>query len=198
MSAMLNPVPRPAAPAQKRPALRVLPSTRQEKANGLIFGLIMVAILGLSMFGQQMINTKIQQMQFAVSAQAREDQALADKQDQLASELSRTTSTSQLAQAASSLGMVPAGAVGYVNPDGSVTGNPQPATAQDYKFMKTSQQLEAEARSRAEAIAAAKKAEEAATAKKKAEEEAAKKPAAQPSAAPSVPAAAAAPAPAGR
>lgn len=173
MSALLTPVTRSVNTPAKGARLRVVPAEGHRIGN-VGFIAIVLAFVGLAMFGQVALATQIQQMQFALSTATREDQALADRREMLRAELARTSSVTELTKKAEALGMVPAGNLGFLKSDGTVAGNPKPATNTDFTHLRTASQLEADRKAKAEADAR-KKAEEEAAAKKKADEEAAKK-----------------------
>jgi hypothetical protein len=123
--------PRFAEAAVERARLSLVPTQRTRPPRAP-FAVLVFAILGAGVVGLLMFNTHMQQASFyATRLQNRADDLTA-RQQSLDMELERLRAPQRLAQAGKALGMVAPGVPAFVRlSDGTVVGNPTPASPDD-------------------------------------------------------------------
>jgi hypothetical protein len=123
--------PRFAEAAVERARLTLVPAQRTRPPRAP-FAVLVFAILGAGVVGLLMFNTHMQQASFyATRLQNRADDLTA-RQQALDMELERLRAPQRLAQAGKALGMVAPGVPAFVRlSDGTVVGNPTPASPDD-------------------------------------------------------------------
>jgi hypothetical protein len=123
--------PRLAEAAVEKARLTLVP-TRRTRAPRAPFAVLVFAILGAGVVGLLMFNTHMQQASFyATRLQHRADDLTAREQ-KLDMELERLRAPQRLAEAGKALGLVAPGVPAFVKlSDGSVVGNPTPASPED-------------------------------------------------------------------
>ncbi|MBL1066771.1 septum formation initiator family protein [Streptomyces sp. 7-21] len=92
------------------------------------FVLLIVVLLGLGMLTLLFLNASLNQGSFELSELRRQTQELADERQELRTEVDAYSAPEALAERARELGLVPAGPPAFLQPDGSVLGEPEPAT----------------------------------------------------------------------
>ncbi len=125
-----EPTPRRPVSTVRRPALRLLPASRNTLGRGpfivLVLGLLILGTLGLLV-----LNTVIAADSFRAEQLVQRNAELAVAEQELRRQVAEGLSPEALAEAARDLGMVAAGQPGFVvvNPDGSIViqGTPVPA-----------------------------------------------------------------------
>ena len=123
--------PRLAEAAVEKARLTLVPA-RRTPAPRAPFAVLVFAILGAGVVGLLMFNTHMQQASFyATRLQAHADDLTAREQ-KLDMELERLRAPQRLAEAGKALGMVAPGVPAFVKlSDGSVVGQPTPASPED-------------------------------------------------------------------
>jgi hypothetical protein len=99
--------PAKAAPAARRPGLRVVPGGRTRPPRAP-FVVLVLLVLGAGLVGLLLLNTGLQQGSFELRDLQREARQLRDQQAALAQEVARRSTPDELAERAAALGMVPA------------------------------------------------------------------------------------------
>jgi len=125
-----SPRPERSAPTPRPPALRLVPAPTPNLRRGpfiaLILGLVIIGTVGLLV-----LNTVIAADSFRAEQLVQRNAELAVAEQELQRQVAEGLSPEALAEAARDLGMVPAGAPGFliVGPDGSmvIQGTPVPA-----------------------------------------------------------------------
>ena len=118
--------PQGAPPQPARPRLRVVPAPAQARTR-VPFVMLCMSMLAAALLGTLLLNTSMAQGAYQrLDLQTRLAQS-AQAQQQMARELEAAASPARLAEAARSLGMLPATG-GYLRlSDGAVLGSPSPA-----------------------------------------------------------------------
>ncbi|ONK15021.1 septum formation initiator family protein [Streptomyces sp. MP131-18] len=120
----------PAAGAPGRLArLTGLGPARGSSAARTPFVLLVVVLLGAGMLGLLFLNASLNQGSFELSELRREQKELTDQQQQLQAEVDGYSAPDALAERARELGLVPGGPPAFIDPDGSVLGDAEPAPA---------------------------------------------------------------------
>jgi hypothetical protein len=115
------------AKARRRNGLAVAPPAPVRVPRMPFVMLIIVAVIG-GVLGILVINTKINENQFQLNNLQGQQADLDRRQSQLEQEIAAKAAPNNLAAAAKMLGLVPAGAPGYIRlPDGRIVGVPRPA-----------------------------------------------------------------------
>ncbi|MEJ5914840.1 hypothetical protein [Pseudokineococcus sp. 1T1Z-3] len=118
-----RPEQRPAA----EPRVRLLPpppSSRRRLPFGVLCGVLVLA----SLLAVLSLNISLSHGAYHLHEVQARQQAAAEQRQALTETLERTSSPEELGRRAAGLGMVPAGAAGFVTlPDGTVVGEPVPA-----------------------------------------------------------------------
>jgi len=93
------------------------------------FLVFVLAVVVVGVLGVLVLNTKINENAFRLDEMRNRQETLDQKEQQLARDLAERETPGNLAAAAKRLGLVPAGALAYINlPDGRIVGVPQPAS----------------------------------------------------------------------
>lgn len=124
MSAMplRAPQARPSRQPAWRPRLRIVRAPAQARSR-LPFLLLCVAILGGAMLGALALNTSMATTAYTIRERQVELAQLTETEQVLAGQVEAMSSPTQLAEAASRLGMVPAEGLSYIRlEDGTITG----------------------------------------------------------------------------
>lgn len=128
-------VPRFAEAAVERARLTVVPPRRalgRTQAARTPFAVLVIAMLAAGVVGLLMFNTHMQQASFKATALQDRVNVLTAKEQSLDLELDRLRDPQRLAVAAKALGMVAPSQPAFVRlSDGSVLGNPTPASPAD-------------------------------------------------------------------
>jgi hypothetical protein len=110
-----------------RPRLRVVPAP-QRSATGL--AVLCVGLLGFGLLALLLLNISIGKGAYELTELQQQQRDLADQQQALTEQVQAQSAPQKLAAAAKKLGMVPASNPAFVHlPNGSVKGDPAPATA---------------------------------------------------------------------
>lgn len=146
-------VPRFAEAAVERARLTVVPPRRplgRTQAARTPFAVLVLAMLAGGVVGLLMFNTHMQQSSFEATALQRQVSVLTAQKQSLDLELDRLRDPQRLAVAAKDLGMVAPSQPAFVRlGDGTVLGNPTPATRDDaVRINPLPRQLPAELRRR--------------------------------------------------
>lgn len=181
----------PRTSAETRPRLRPASSPQTPRPLGSVaFASIILAILGIGMFGLLVLQSQVQVQGKELSELGSVVDSLREREAALRTQLEAVSSPSELMRRASAMKMVPVGQPGYLMlGTGKVTGSPKPATGRDLARLQTRDQQIAEAKAKADADAKAKaeaeaKAKAEAEARARAEQEAQAQASAPPSARP--------------
>ncbi|MFD5942385.1 FtsB family cell division protein [Streptomyces griseus] len=122
---------KPAAPLRGRAArlARLMPSTGPSTAARTPFVLLVVLLLGGGLITLLLLNSALNEGSFRLSELKRETTELTDEQQALQRDVDSRSQPDALERRARELGMVPGGSPAFLNPDGTVRGNPTEATA---------------------------------------------------------------------
>ncbi|MFJ8250585.1 septum formation initiator family protein [Streptomyces sp. NPDC094466] len=122
---------RPAAPLKGRAArlARLMPSTGPSTAARTPFVLLVVLLLGGGLITLLLLNSALNEGSFRLSELKRDTTELTDEQQALQRDVDSRSQPDALERRARELGMVPGGSPAFLNPDGTVRGNPTEATA---------------------------------------------------------------------
>ncbi|MEV6470782.1 septum formation initiator [Streptomyces sp. NPDC051657] len=122
---------KPAAPLKGRAArlARLMPSTGPSTAARTPFVLLVVLLLGGGLIALLLLNSALNEGSFRLSELKRDTTELTDEQQALQRDVDSRSQPDALERRARELGMVPGGSPAFLNPDGTVRGNPTEATA---------------------------------------------------------------------
>ncbi|WP_274029600.1 FtsB family cell division protein [Streptomyces sp. MMBL 11-1] len=122
---------KPAAPLKGRAArlARLMPSTGPSTAARTPFVLLVVLLLGGGLITLLLLNSALNEGSFRLSELKRETTELTDEQQALQRDVDSRSQPDALERRARELGMVPGGSPAFLNPDGTVRGEPSEATA---------------------------------------------------------------------
>ncbi|MGW1291525.1 septum formation initiator [Streptomyces sp. NPDC002533] len=122
---------KPAAPLKGRAArlARLMPSTGPSTAARTPFVLLVVLLLGGGLITLLLLNSALNEGSFRLSKLKRDTTELTDEQQALQRDVDSRSQPDALEKRARELGMVPGGSPAFLNPDGTVRGNPVEATA---------------------------------------------------------------------
>ncbi|WP_181010908.1 septum formation initiator family protein [Streptomyces sp. SM13] len=122
---------RPAAPLKGRAArlARLMPSTGPSTAARTPFVLLVVLLLGGGLITLLLLNSALNEGSFRLSELKRDTTELTDEQQALQRDVDSRSQPDALEKRARELGMVPGGSPAFLNPDGTVRGDPAEATA---------------------------------------------------------------------
>ncbi|MFF8988082.1 septum formation initiator family protein [Streptomyces globisporus] len=122
---------KPAAPLKGRAArlARLMPSTGPSTAARTPFVLLVVLLLGGGLITLLLLNSALNEGSFRLSELKRDTTELTDEQQALQRDVDSRSQPGALEKRARELGMVPGGNPAFLNPDGTVRGNPTEATA---------------------------------------------------------------------
>ncbi|MEU2574554.1 septum formation initiator family protein [Streptomyces anulatus] len=122
---------KPAAPLKGRAArlARLMPSTGPSTAARTPFVLLVVLLLGGGLITLLLLNSALNEGSFRLSELKRETTELTDEQQALQRDVDSRSQPDALERRARELGMVPGGSPAFLDPDGTVRGNPTEATA---------------------------------------------------------------------
>ncbi|MFJ1583381.1 cell division protein FtsL [Streptomyces sp. NPDC088197] len=93
------------------------------------FVLLVVTLLAGGLLSLLLLNGAVNQDSFELNKLQKETNGYTDEQQQLQQEVDQYAAPGGLEQRARQLGMVPGGNPAFLNPDGSVRGTPEEATA---------------------------------------------------------------------
>ncbi|MFD4174924.1 MULTISPECIES: FtsB family cell division protein [Streptomyces] len=122
---------KPAAPLKGRAArlARLMPSTGPSTAARTPFVLLVVLLLGGGLITLLLLNSALNEGSFRLSELKRDTTELTDEQQALQRDVDSRSQPDALERRARELGMVPGGSPAFLEPDGTVRGNPTEATA---------------------------------------------------------------------
>ncbi|MFE1364988.1 septum formation initiator family protein [Streptomyces anulatus] len=122
---------KPAAPLKGRAArlARLMPSTGPSTAARTPFVLLVVLLLGGGLITLLLLNSALNEGSFRLSELKRDTTELTDEQQALQRDVDSRSQPDALERRARELGMVPGGSPAFLDPDGTVLGNPTEATA---------------------------------------------------------------------
>ncbi|MFI1220748.1 MULTISPECIES: septum formation initiator family protein [unclassified Streptomyces] len=122
---------KPAAPLKGRAArlARLMPSTGPSTAARTPFVLLVVLLLGGGLITLLLLNSALNEGSFRLSELKRDTTELTDEQQALQRDVDGRSQPDALERRARELGMVPGGSPAFLNPDGTVRGDPAEATA---------------------------------------------------------------------
>ncbi|MFD8403511.1 septum formation initiator family protein [Streptomyces anulatus] len=122
---------KPAAPLKGRAArlARLMPSTGPSTAARTPFVLLVVLLLGGGLIALLLLNSALNEGSFRLSELKRDTTELTDEQQALQRDVDSRSQPDALERRARELGMVPGGSPAFLDPDGTVRGNPTEATA---------------------------------------------------------------------
>ncbi|WP_343240326.1 septum formation initiator [Streptomyces sp. SID14515] len=122
---------KPAAPLKGRAArlARLMPSTGPSTAARTPFVLLVVLLLGGGLITLLLLNSALNEGSFRLSELKRDTTELTDEQQALQRDVDSRSQPDALEKRARELGMVPGGSPAFLNPDGTVRGDPAEATA---------------------------------------------------------------------
>ncbi|MEU1664083.1 septum formation initiator family protein [Streptomyces sparsogenes] len=92
------------------------------------FVLLVVVLLGSGLIALLLLNSSLNQGSFELSRLEKQTTELSDERQALQQEVDRLSAPDALERRARRLGMVPGGSPAFLNPDGSVSGVPTPAS----------------------------------------------------------------------
>jgi len=120
-------VPRLAEAAVERARLTVVPRARSRAARMPFVTLVSLLLVG-GIVGLLLFNTSMQQASFAATSLEQKADVLAARQQTLTMELEELRNPQRVAQEAQRMGMVIPASPAFLELDGTVTGEPAPAT----------------------------------------------------------------------
>ncbi|WP_086882628.1 septum formation initiator family protein, partial [Streptomyces rhizosphaericus] len=94
------------------------------------FVLLVVVLLGSGLIALLLLNSSLNQGSFELTRLEKQTKELTDERQALQQDVDRLSAPAELERRARELGMVPGGTPAFLNPDGSVSGVPAPATGQ--------------------------------------------------------------------
>ncbi|MBA6435419.1 MULTISPECIES: septum formation initiator family protein [Streptomyces] len=94
------------------------------------FVLLVVVLLGSGLIALLLLNSSLNQGSFELTKLEKQTKELTDERQALQQDVDKLSAPAELERRARELGMVPGGAPAFLNPDGSVSGVPAPATGQ--------------------------------------------------------------------
>ncbi|MBI0299496.1 septum formation initiator family protein [Streptomyces sp. PRKS01-29] len=94
------------------------------------FVLLVVVLLGSGLIALLLLNSSLNQGSFELSKLEKQTKELTDERQALQQDVDKLSAPDELERRARELGMVPGGSPAFLNPDGSVSGVPAPATGQ--------------------------------------------------------------------
>ncbi|MFI9718727.1 septum formation initiator family protein [Streptomyces sp. NPDC052396] len=95
------------------------------------FVLLTVLLLGSGLISLLLLNSSLNQGSFELSRLQRKTTELTDEQQALQQEVDQLAAPDALERRAREMGLVPGGPPAFLNPDGTVTGQPAPAASGD-------------------------------------------------------------------
>ncbi|MER6194557.1 FtsB family cell division protein [Streptomyces cyaneofuscatus] len=122
---------RPAASLKGRAGrlARLMPSASPSSAARTPFVLLVVLLLGGGLITLLLLNSALNEGSFRLSKLKRDTTELTDEQQALQRDVDSYSQPDALERRARELGMVPGGSPAFLNPDGTVRGVPEEATA---------------------------------------------------------------------
>ncbi|MFD5645795.1 septum formation initiator family protein, partial [Streptomyces anulatus] len=122
---------KPSAPMKGRAArlAPLMPSTGPSTAARTPFVLLVVLLLGGGLITLLLLNSALNEGSFRLSELKRDTTELTDEQQALQRDVDSRSQPDALERRARELGMVPGGSPAFLDPDGTVRGNPTEATA---------------------------------------------------------------------
>ncbi|NEB37799.1 septum formation initiator [Streptomyces sp. SID14515] len=106
-----------------------MPSTGPSTAARTPFVLLVVLLLGGGLITLLLLNSALNEGSFRLSELKRDTTELTDEQQALQRDVDSRSQPDALEKRARELGMVPGGSPAFLNPDGTVRGDPAEATA---------------------------------------------------------------------
>ncbi|MGW5444551.1 septum formation initiator family protein [Streptomyces asiaticus] len=94
------------------------------------FVLLVVVLLGSGLIALLLLNSSLNQGSFELTKLEKQTKELTDERQALQQDVDKLSAPAELERRARELGMVPGGTPAFLNPDGSVSGVPAPATGQ--------------------------------------------------------------------
>ncbi|AEM86538.1 FtsB family cell division protein [Streptomyces violaceusniger] len=94
------------------------------------FVLLVVVLLGSGLIALLLLNSSLNQGSFELSRLEKQTGELTDERQALQQDVDQLSAPTALERRARELGMVPGGSPAFLNPDGSVSGVPAPASGQ--------------------------------------------------------------------
>ncbi|MFE2188765.1 septum formation initiator family protein [Streptomyces sp. NPDC059455] len=94
------------------------------------FVLLVVVLLGSGLIALLLLNSSLNQGSFELTRLEKQTKELTDERQALQQDVDQLSAPGELERRARELGMVPGGTPAFLNPDGSVSGVPAPATGQ--------------------------------------------------------------------
>ncbi|WJE00147.1 septum formation initiator family protein [Streptomyces antimycoticus] len=94
------------------------------------FVLLVVVLLGSGLIALLLLNSSLNQGAFELSRLEKQTGELTDERQALQQDVDQLSAPAELERRARELGMVPGGSPAFLNPDGSVSGVPAPASGQ--------------------------------------------------------------------
>ncbi|MFJ1995821.1 septum formation initiator family protein [Streptomyces asiaticus] len=94
------------------------------------FVLLVVVLLGSGLIALLLLNSSLNQGSFELTRLEKQTKELTDERQALQQDVDKLSAPAELERRARELGMVPGGTPAFLNPDGSVSGVPAPATGQ--------------------------------------------------------------------
>ncbi|MBW1604642.1 cell division protein FtsL [Streptomyces sp. JJ66] len=117
----------PRTPGRRWPAFgRLLPSGGSTAAR-TPFVLLVVVLLGSGLLALLLLNAAVNQGSFELSRLGQETKELRDEEQALQQDVDAYSGPGALDRRARELGLVPGGAPAFLEPDGTVRGEPSPA-----------------------------------------------------------------------
>ncbi|WP_371106043.1 MULTISPECIES: septum formation initiator family protein [Streptomyces] len=92
--------------------------------------LLVVVLLGSGLIALLLLNSSLNQGSFELTRLEKQTKELTDERQALQQDVDKLSAPGELERRARELGMVPGGTPAFLNPDGSVSGVPAPATGQ--------------------------------------------------------------------
>ncbi|WP_435848474.1 septum formation initiator family protein [Streptomyces javensis] len=92
--------------------------------------LLVVVLLGSGLIALLLLNSSLNQGSFELTRLEKQTKELTDERQALQQDVDKLSAPAELERRARELGMVPGGTPAFLNPDGSVSGVPAPATGQ--------------------------------------------------------------------
>ena len=126
------------AAQRHRAQLRIVPELAAQLSQRVFWGMLIALVIGGTAV-LLMLNVTLQNQAFELRTLAAEEQVLQNQEAAMRQQLTKRSSSAELAQRAIDRGMVPATAPGFLMlPDGTMVGDPQPATgAGPYAGLRT-------------------------------------------------------------
>jgi cell division protein FtsB len=106
------------------------PLVRTTAARRTPFVLLVVVLLGSGLIALLLLNSSINQGSFELSSLQRQTTELTDEQQALQQEVDDLSAPNNLERQARHLGMVPGSTPAFLEPDGTVRGQPSPGSAE--------------------------------------------------------------------